>query len=231
MDQFQSLSDVAAALGDLRHEVVFVGGAVAPLLVTDPGSVSIRPTDDIDLAVELTSRRAFSDLEDALRARGFRNDAREGAPICRWLYRGVPVDVMPTDPEILGFSNRWYPYALETAAWSALPRGGQARIATAVAFAATKIEAFRSPSRRHVGDYVVSHDMEDLITVLDGRPEIDEEISHAREDVRAYLAAAFAGFLKEPAFLESLEGHLDPGPTRVVRARMLIERLGSLATL
>jgi hypothetical protein len=99
-----------------------------------------------------------------------------------------------------------------------------------VAFAAPKLEVFRSPTRQYAGDYPVSQDMEDLVTMLDGRPEIDEEISRARADVRTYLTAAFADFLSAPAFLEALEGHLEPGPTRVVRARMLIERLRRLAT-
>lgn len=29
-------------------------------------------------------------------------------PICRWTYDDEIVDIMPDDPSILGFSNRWY---------------------------------------------------------------------------------------------------------------------------
>ncbi len=40
---------VASRLGEaLRSELVFVGGAVAGLLVTDPAMPAIRPTEDVD---------------------------------------------------------------------------------------------------------------------------------------------------------------------------------------
>lgn len=44
------LKIVAEHLGDaLRRELVFVGGAVAGLLITDTALPSIRPTDDVDM--------------------------------------------------------------------------------------------------------------------------------------------------------------------------------------
>jgi len=52
------LNIVADHLGDvLCEEVVFVGGAVAGLLITDPAMPSIRPTEDVDLIVEGFDRR------------------------------------------------------------------------------------------------------------------------------------------------------------------------------
>lgn len=43
---------VAERLGQqLRDELVFVGGAVTGLLITDPGQPTIRPTEDVDLIV------------------------------------------------------------------------------------------------------------------------------------------------------------------------------------
>lgn len=39
-------------------------------------------------------------LEEKLRAAGFRNDTKEGAPICRWVVSGVTVDVMPTEGSV-----------------------------------------------------------------------------------------------------------------------------------
>ncbi|SHM30245.1 hypothetical protein [Rhizobacter sp. OV335] len=45
------LRRIAEALGDLREQVVFVGGAVAGLLVTDPLADSVRATRDVDAVV------------------------------------------------------------------------------------------------------------------------------------------------------------------------------------
>lgn len=46
----QMLDVVAQRLGDeLSSRLVFVGGAVAGLLITDPAQPSIRPTEDVDL--------------------------------------------------------------------------------------------------------------------------------------------------------------------------------------
>jgi hypothetical protein len=47
------LERVAEHLGDaLRQDMVFVGGAVAGLLITDPAMPAIRPTEDVDLIFE-----------------------------------------------------------------------------------------------------------------------------------------------------------------------------------
>jgi hypothetical protein len=64
------------------------------------------------------------------------------APICRWTYRGTQVDLMPTDPTVLGFANRWYDLAVRTAADVRLPSGAVIRLIAAPAFLATKFEAF-----------------------------------------------------------------------------------------
>ena len=48
-----------------------------------------------------------------MRAKGFANDISPGAPICRWVYNNILVDVMPTDADVLGFSNIWYVEGIE----------------------------------------------------------------------------------------------------------------------
>jgi len=78
----QMLEAAAAALGDLLAEVVFVGGATVELWITDPGAPPVRPTKDVDVVVEVTSRSAFYDFEARLRAQGFREDQEDGV-ICR----------------------------------------------------------------------------------------------------------------------------------------------------
>lgn len=56
---------------------------------------------------------------------------------------------MPVEPEILGYSNRWYEGALAQAQSYALPNGMSIRLATAPYVVATKIEAFHG---RGAGD-------------------------------------------------------------------------------
>lgn len=114
------LDVVAARLGeDLCRQLVFVGGAVAGLLISDPAQPAIRPTEDVDLLAQVLARSDYYALEQQLRLRGFAQDMRPQAPICRWLVDGVIVDVMPTIPEVLGFASRWYPMAMQTALDSA----------------------------------------------------------------------------------------------------------------
>ena len=167
------LEIVAERLGDsLRHELVFVGGAIVGLLTTDPGAPSIRTTNDVELICRAVVRADFHRVEGELRKLGFVHDVSPQAPIFRWRVSSVAVDVMPALEDILGFSNPWYPLALDTATRVALPSGREIRLITAPVFLATKLEAFDG---RGNGDYLSSHDLGDLIAVVDGRSELLNE--------------------------------------------------------
>jgi len=111
------LRTVATRLGALREEVVFVGGMIRSLLLTDPAAAAARSTDDIDVVAAIGSRNEYYELAERIRRLGFREDQREGAPLCRWIVEGLTVDVMPDRESALGFSNRWYPSVLATALW------------------------------------------------------------------------------------------------------------------
>ncbi|MBF4988735.1 hypothetical protein [Methylophilus sp. 14] len=66
-----SLEVVAQHLGaELLERMVFVGGAVAGLLITDPAMPTIRPTEDVDLVVQATVLREYHAAEAALKRRG-----------------------------------------------------------------------------------------------------------------------------------------------------------------
>jgi hypothetical protein len=75
-----------SALGKLVHQVVFVGGATVGLWITDPAAPPDRPTDDVDVVVEVMTRTGFYDFEAKLRGAGFRED-RESGVICRWRHQ------------------------------------------------------------------------------------------------------------------------------------------------
>lgn len=220
---------VAKRLGKrLRDELVFLGGAVTGLLITDPGQPSIRPTEDVDLIVHATVRSDYQHVEKALRRQGFVNDMSKDAPICRWRVGGIAVDVMPTLKEILGFSNRWYPLALATALTTALPSGTPIRLITAPVFIATKFEAFAD---RGKGDYLFSHDLGDLISVIDGRDELVDECRDPDQELKNYLRDWMRRLLATPAFLEALPGHLPGDAASQARLPDLIDKLSLLAEL
>src|SRR5580704_12054848 len=103
----------AAKLEPLLTQIAFVGGCVTGLLLTDPAAAPVRPTLDVDAIVAIGSYREFTVLENRLRDLGFRQPHAEGDPICRWKSGDLFLDLMPTDSTILGFTNRWYPPALE----------------------------------------------------------------------------------------------------------------------
>lgn len=219
---------VAARLGHLRERVVFLGGAATALLITDEAAPDVRVTVDVDVIVEIASRGDYYRLSDSLRVAGFSEDTREGAPVCRWLVEGIAVDVMPTDAEILGFSNQWYQQALENSVVQQVSDNMAIRLVTAPYFLATKIDAFHN---RGADDYIASHDMEDIITLLDGRPEIVDDVRNGPEDVKAFLSRKFGEFLNNRSFLDALPGHLLPDSASQLRVPILMERIRALAKL
>lgn len=220
---------VAERLGErLRKEMVFVGGAVAGLLITDPGQPAIRPTEDVDMIVHATVRSDYQKIEAALRDRGFANDTSRDAPICRWRVGGVTVDVMPTLKEILGFTNPWYPHALATAQATRLPSGTPIRLVTAPVFVATKFEAFAD---RGGWDYLFSHDLGDLISVIDGRDELIAECRMAEAELKHYLRNRFREPMAAPAFIDALPGHLPGDSASQGRLPDLEDKLRQLANL
>lgn len=65
------LESVAQRLGnDLLDKLVFVGGAVAGLLITDPAMPAIRPTEDVDMLVRALTLADYHRVEETLVARG-----------------------------------------------------------------------------------------------------------------------------------------------------------------
>lgn len=213
-----TLRVIAQALGDLREQVVFLGGAVAGLLVTDPLAEGVRATVDVDAVVQ-AERTQFQRVQRELARRGFREDVDSGV-ICRWIHRdsGVLFDLMPEKPDVLGFANRWYPYVVATAQQVVLGEGLHIRLATAVAFVATKLEAFADRGR---GDVLASHDLEDVLNIVDGREELLRELGEASLEVRQAITTAFAGLLARPGFLDVLPGLIaEPERANVVAGRL-----------
>jgi hypothetical protein len=128
---------------------------------------------------------------------------------------------MPTDSSILGFTNRWYSQALENAETVEVGEH-KIRLISASYFLATKLEAFHG---RGQFDYRMSRDIEDIVTVLDGRQEIVAEVQRSTASLRQYLEDEFSGLLSERDFLEALPGHLLPDAVSQQRIRIILDRV------
>lgn len=217
---------IATALGPLREQVVFVGGCAVGLLITDAAASPVRVTFDVDLVASISALAAYHGMEKQLARLGFKRDLSPDAPICRWRYRELEVDLMPADPNILGFSNRWYPLALVTATEFRLPGGNDIRLIAAPVFIGTKFEAH---ANRGGGDLLASHDLEDIINIVDGRPTLLEEISGTPEELRAYLREQCSQLLAAPNFSDYLPGLIAPGEDLAERAQIVAERLQAIA--
>ena len=216
--------EAATLLGELAGEVVFVGGSAAGLLIDDPAIPDVRPTMDIDVIVEIGSRGDYYRLQERLREKGFREAMGEPV-LCRFRHGSIILDVMPTDPTILGFANRWYADAARNA--QTLEIGGvRLRAVTPAHFLATKLEAFHGRGQR---DFMLSHDMEDIIAVLDGRLGIVGDVLNAHEGVRQYLADQFAALLDDDDFMDALSGHLPGDAASQRRLPLLIARMEMIA--
>lgn len=213
---------VAYELGQLCEDMVLVGGCAVGLLITDPARPAVRATIDVDLVVEVASLVNYYELEEKLRQRGFKG----GDIICRWRKGELIVDVMPTMEIGLGFSNKWYPLAVRHATRLEL-KTGAIGLVSAPLFLATKIESFNG---RGGGNYE-HHDIEDVVNLIDGRPEIVDEVSQGDGEVREYLMAEFDDLLADPTFSDKLTWHLGPSQFDQARTSIVIERMRKVAGL
>jgi len=150
---------------------------------------------------------------------------RPGAPRCRWVLGNLTVDIMPADGDFLGLNTAWYREALGAATTCAIP-GGQLRIVSPIGFIATKYVAFLD---RGKGDYYASHDLEDLITVIDGREKIVEEVASASPALSVYVAQSMAKLVGAQDFMEALAGHLPADAASQGRLPSLRRKLARIA--
>lgn len=223
-----SVELISQALGSLREQLVLVGGCAVDLLLTDTAASPTRVTYDVDLVAQVAALADYHDLERQFSRLGFKRDMDQDAPICRWRYNNLEVDLMPALPGILGFANRWYPLAVLTAKRVMLPSGTSIQLITAPAFLATKFEAYAD---RGKSDLLGSHDMEDIVNVLDGRTEIVEEVAESPEELRRYLVAQCSAFLALPNFMDALSGMVFPDESLAERVKLIGVRLKQITEI
>jgi hypothetical protein len=222
-----ALRAVAAKLDPTGLNYAFTGGSIVNLLIDNPEFSPARPTDDVDVIVELISTARYSDIEATLREHGFEHDMSQDAPICRWRLGKLSVDIMPTKGEQIGLNTTWFAEALAHAIETNYAHT-TLRIVSPVGFLVTKYLTF---TERGQGDCYASHDLEDFITVIDGRTAIVTEIDHAPEDLRNTLISSVQSLETNEDFQDALPGHLPPDQASQLRLPQLRHKLKGIATL
>ena len=193
-------------LADLKDKVVFVGGATISLYA-DRQTLEVRPTDDVDVIIELINYNERAKLEEKLRSIGFQHDM-ESTVVCRFKIQGIIVDIMPTTPDSIGFSNQWYPEGFKKAMEYNIDDSNIIKILSSPYFIATKLEAFKG---RGDGDGRTSQDFEDIVYVLENRQTIWEELNNTTGDIRNYLINEFKKLKDNANLFEWIDCHVEYG--------------------
>lgn len=199
-----TVAEVARSLKHLKDKMVFVGGAVVSLYTDDPAADEIRPTSDIDLTVMLMSYGEWVQMQEELASLDIFPDPA-GPSIFRYKLRDIPLDIIPFQDSSLGPSNRWYALGMNDLL-NIEVHGEQIQIFPPPCFLATKFEAFNSRGR----DYRTSHDIEDIVYVLDNRATIAEEIIDASTEIRSFIKDSIRKILDRGLLDEVLTAHINP---------------------
>ena len=218
------LRAMALALGPLRERLVFIGGCATGLLLTNPAAAGVRPTDDVDAIIEVATLASYHALHPLLAERGFRQTMENNTPPFRWFWNRLQLDLVPVDAHVLGFANRWYRPGFSAAVVTELAPGLALRHLNAPFFLATKFEAYNDRGGR---DLYLSHDLEDIVTVIDGRTELADELQRAEHPLRAYVTEQAQALLAHPELLNALPGIV----AQPIRVSIVLERLQRIASL
>ncbi len=212
------LRRIAMALGALGERVVFIGGAIAPLLQTDQRLPRVRPTKDVDAIAASTSYADFDQFQRELRKGGFREAAMAagatgGHNAHRWIAPndGGLFDIVRGGAHFGGTGSMTDAYALSSSISVDLAEPGHGtpcviRHASAVAFLALKWAAFND---RGKADPFASHDLEDIAAVILSRPMLAAECDAAPESIRHLIATATNALLSDPNAEELLHEQLN----------------------
>ena len=195
---------IALALEEINDDVIYVGGAVVSLYVTDEGAEQPRPTKDIDISVQISSYAQMDELREKLAAKKIYPAITEKV-MYRYTYEDVLIDFIPFEATSLGPTNSWlkpgfkkaYTVNVETATIKILPVS---------MFLATKWEAYKNRG----GDPRTSHDFEDIIYVIDNNLDLLEDIAKADKEVQAFLKEMSEEILSHTSLNEIIECHINP---------------------
>lgn len=219
------LARVARLLGPLNTRLVFIGGAIAPILQADPPFHSARVTKDVDAVAATGSLSGHAALQNELRARGFREATTE-RHAHRWICPdGSLFDLVPAGDHLGASGQEWDQVALDTAVELEIEPALTIRHASAAAFLALKWAAF---SDRGAADPFASHDLEDIIGLVASRATISDDARTAPVSVQVFVRERSAWLRDHRDFEDLLAaslGHAFDAAGAIADVRARIEAL------
>lgn len=213
-------------LAPLLPSLTFFGGAAVGLLITDPAAPVIRNTIDVDVIVAVATISGFAQIEEQLRSIGFGPDPELR---CRYRKGSLILDILPAAQEVGSSWNQWLPVAVDTATNHVLVHTAESRTIRLVhpaVFIALKLEAFQD---RGKDDLLMSHDMEDILSVVDGRAGLAQEIADGPAQVAEFIRKQFSALLEHKDFEYAMEGMLSRDEVGVTRLKKLAARMRLIA--
>ncbi len=194
---------MAKALKELKDQMIFVGGAVVSLYADEP-TEEVRQTDDIDVTINLINYASWVEMQERLAQLGFSPDP-EGHAICSYLYKGISMDIMPSEDGPIGPANTWYKIGFKNL-WTHKVEDQTITLLSAPCFLATKFEAFKDRGT----DYRLSHDFEDIIYVLNNRSTIVEEVARDHLEIKQFLKVELIKIYESVLYDEIISCHVPP---------------------
>ena len=198
------VAEIAEALKNYKDKMVFVGGAVVSLYTDDPAADEIRPTADVDMTLNVVNLGDWAGIQEDLTQLGFHPDPF-GHAICSYKYKDIPVDIMAAEEGPFGPSNRWYKIGFSDL-WRVKVKTQEINILKAPCYLATKFEAFNNRGN----DYRTSHDMEDIVYILDNRIDIVTEIEQTDKRISQFLINQLITIIEKGMLDEVLMAHIHP---------------------
>ena len=214
------VKQIAMELSWLQPSPVFIGGSVLGFYLDAFGRSQLRTTLDVDIIIPaVTTYHLWTQLESQLR-KNLWVPAQEG-PICRYCSpTGILVDFLPKQPSILGFAGMWYE-DISKAPQTVVIDDISIQIAQPAHFLATKIEAFWD---RGLQDPMLSHDLEDIISLMDGCTELLSSINNQNPTIRLWIKEKTAFISEQDWFQDAVVGNLPRGPNQIQREEHLLQK-------
>ena len=209
---------IAISLEELNEEVIYVGGAVVSLYVTDEGADQPRPTKDIDISVQISTYSQMDEFREKLASKNIYPAQFENI-MYRYSYDDILIDFIPFEETPLGPTNSWLKPGFKKAYTVNIGKS-EIKILPVSLFLATKWEAFKNRGN----DPRTSHDFEDIIYIIDNNLKVVEDIQNADEDVQNFLSEMSNEILNHPSLNEIIECHINPF-TANERRKIIIEKL------
>lgn len=194
---------IAVALGAMNEQVVYVGGATVSLYINDPAADDVRPTKDLDISLAIASLGELEVIRKQLIRKGFKQSPEDDI-ICRFRYEDIKVDVMSTKAVGWAPANPWFASGFAQKEIIEI-EDQKIQILPLPYFLASKFSAFND---RSAIDPRTSHDLEDIVYVLDNRMDIVEKLAKVPNDVRSYLADQLQRILDDRVMQEAILGNL-----------------------